>query len=211
MCIRDSPPHVAVGTDLLYAAMTKTGGIIAHTRQGHVRWRAVLALALTSIPASILTLLILKFYFPTAGHYEGIIKASLGVMLLITGALLLYKAFRHESLPISPQEAPITQSALVKLTLIGAPLGFLVTVSSVGAGVVGTMILLYVLPHFRSQYIVGTDLAHAVPLTFVAGIGHFLLLDNVDWQLLISLLIGCLLYTSPSPRDLSTSRMPSSA
>lgn len=184
------PAHVAVGTDLLYAAMTKTGGIVAHTRQGHVRWQAVTALALTSIPTSILTLLILKFYFPSADHYEGIIKGSLGVMLLVTGVLLLYKAFRHRPSSVEHQEAPISKSALIKLAIVGAPLGFLVTMSSVGAGVVGTMILLYVLPHFRSQHIVGTDLAHAVPLTFVAGIGHFLLLNNVDWQLLASLLIG---------------------
>lgn len=185
------PASVAVGTDLLYAAITKTGGIVAHAKHGHVRWPAVLALASTSIPASILALILLKVLFSGAGHYEEIIKASLGCMLFITGILLLVKAARKQPVFAESAElAPIPKPALLRLAIVGAPLGFLVTMSSVGAGVVGTMLLLYILPHFKSQHIVGTDLAHAVPLTFVAGIGHYLLLDNLDWNLLLALLIG---------------------
>ena len=72
---------------------------------------------------------------------------------------------------------------------MGIVLGVLVTLSSVGAGAIGTAILLVLYPHLRSIHVVGTDLAHAVPLTLIGGMIH-MSLGNVDYQLLGALLVG---------------------
>jgi len=187
------PAHVAVGTDLLYAAITKSSGIVAHQKQGHISWRAVVALASTSIPGSLITLLLLQFLFTDADEYASVIKLSLGIMLFITGAFLgLRLVWLTPTIEVSVSQHNLNKQQYTKLILLGFPLGMLVTLSSVGAGVIGTMLLMIVLPLMPARYIVGTDLAHAVPLTFVAGIGHFLLLGNLDWSLLSSLLLGSL-------------------
>ena len=182
------PAQIAVGTDLLFAAITKSSGILSHAKQNHIRWRAVAALAITSIPGSIGTLILLKTVFPNASAYADIMKFALGIMLTITGALLLLRA--HKIRVTTTANADITQQQRVKLMVVGLPLGVLVTLSSVGAGVIGTMLLMLILPHIRSQDIVGSDLAHAVPLTFVAGFGHYLMLNTVDFDLLLALLLG---------------------
>ena len=183
------PAHMAVGTDLLFAALTKSSGILSHARQNHIRWKAVGALALTSIPGSIGTLILLKTVFTNAAAYADIMKFALGIMLAITGLLLLARA--KITPPSTPDVNPeIPKAQLIKLMIVGLPLGILVTVSSVGAGVIGTMLLMLILPHMRGQDIVGTDLTHAVPLTFVAGFGHYLMLNNVDFNLLFALLVG---------------------
>ncbi len=185
------PAHLAVGTDLLFAAITKSSGIFAHARQDHIRWKAVGALTATSIPGSIATLYVLQYYFANAHQYTNLMKFCLGVMLLTTGILLLIKSIikKPATGDLCPNEQ-IPKSQLIKLLYVGLPLGILVTLSSVGAGVIGTMLLMFILPCLRSRDIVGTDLAHAVPLTFVAGFGHYLMLNNVDFQLLFALLLG---------------------
>ncbi|MEC8011959.1 MAG: sulfite exporter TauE/SafE family protein [Pseudomonadota bacterium] len=185
-----TPANVAVGTDLLYAAMTKSSGIIAHHRQNHVRWKAVLMMASTSIPGSMITLYILQTHFPESHMYESMIKLSLGIMLLATGLLLGFQTFFKKAKPEAEVHAPIPSASYIKLAFVGLPLGVLVTLSSVGAGVVGTMLLMLLLPQIKGTEIVGTDLAHAVPLTFVAGIGHYFMLGNLDWELLGCLLLG---------------------
>lgn len=187
------PAHVAVGTDLLFAAITKSSGIVAHSRQNHVRWRAVLALGATSIPASLITLYLLQNHFPNADEYAPLMKLSLGLMLCATGVILFLKVFFGQPFAKTIDgSTDLPKNAFFKLLLVGAPLGVVVTLSSVGAGVIGTMLLMVILPNLRSQDIVGTDLAHAVPLTFVAGMGHYLMLGNLDFQLLIALLLGSL-------------------
>ncbi len=189
------PAHIAVGTDLLYAAITKSGGAYLHLRQNTIRKDIVALLLMTSLPASAITALLLYLYFPHGGHgYSHILTSSLGVMLIITASVLLFKkklvdkANHHDA---SGLLASIQANPKPYTLLMGAILGTLVTLSSVGAGAFGAAVLLVLYPSLAALKIIGTDLAHAVPLTLFAGLFH-LMLGNVDFYLLGSLLIGSL-------------------
>ncbi len=180
-------PATAVGTDLLYAAATKTVGTLVHGLNRTVDWRVVLRLASGSIPATLLTLLILSEIDP-GRHGDGMIAAILGVMLLLTAASLV---FRRQFLTFMGRWLRgIAPRRTAGLTIaLGASLGVLVTISSVGAGALGVTALLLLYPAAPMAVIVGSDIAHAVPLTLVAGLGHWWL-GSVNWPLLASLLCG---------------------
>ncbi|MBD5803041.1 Sulfite exporter TauE/SafE [Azoarcus sp. Aa7] len=185
-------PSVAVGTDLLYAAITKTGGTLAHGLKGTVDWAVTKRLATGSIPAAILTLVLVGTFAP--GGIDGaaaLIKVALGVALLLTAVALIFRkqiqayALRH----VGAEANPVRTARLTVLT--GAVLGVLVSISSVGAGALGVTALFFLYPAMPALRIVGSDIAHAVPLTLVAGIGHWML-GSVDWFLLGSLIVGSL-------------------
>lgn len=184
------PYNVAIGTDLLYAAITKAGGVAAHHKKRNIRWSVVKRMLAGSLPAAIVTALLLKTVFTNAGEYEHLLTSSLGVMLILTSVVLLFKS------KIKPIEAPKSKQASLRTHLLtvvmGIFLGVFVTLSSVGAGAIGTAILLILYPTLKAQHIVGTDIAHAVPLTLIAGLGHLFFLGNVDFVLLGCLLIGSL-------------------
>ncbi|MCE1186077.1 sulfite exporter TauE/SafE family protein [Zoogloea sp.] len=185
-------PSVAVGTDLLYAAITKAGGTLAHGMKGTVDWTVTRRLASGSIPASALTLALITWLAPGGiGGAIGLIKVMLGVALLLTAiAIILRKQIQAYALKRSGGvDNPRRTAALTVLT--GAVLGVLVSISSVGAGALGVSALFFLYPRLPTIRIVGSDIAHAVPLTLVAGIGHWFL-GSVDWSLLGSLLIGSL-------------------
>jgi uncharacterized membrane protein YfcA len=188
------PYNVAIGTDLLYAAITKTGGAVAHSRQGSVQWPLVRQLATGSIPAAIATALALKFLFTDADAYKEILTRSLGVMLVLTALVLLFKGFwrRPESDQPGRYRHFLSQHTASITVLAGIFLGVFVTLSSVGAGAFCAALLMVLHPRLSPYHIVGTDIVHAVPLTLIAGLGHLLLLGNVDFVLLGSLLIGSL-------------------
>jgi uncharacterized membrane protein YfcA len=181
-------PATAVGTDLLYASATKFAGTLVHGLNHTVDWRVVRRLASGSVPATILTLFAISHY-DIAGPASGrAISLLLGIMLLLTALTLI---FRQRFLKLlGPRLERITprQSALLTV-LAGVFLGGAVTISSVGAGALGVTALLVLYPRAPMVVIVGSDIAHAVPLTLVAGIGHWWL-GSVDWPLLTSLLSG---------------------
>ena len=190
----DVRPAVAVGTDLLYAALTKSGGIWVHYRRGHIDWRVVGWLAAGSLPTALLTVFLLNRLFQ-AEHYEKLITVFLGIALILTACAVIIHLIRfqarngdHTADNASPP-GPLPYRRAVATCFIGLLLGILVTASSVGAGALGTACLLFLYPALRAKVIVGTDLAHAVPLTAVAGLGH-LHLGTVDLTLLLNLLIG---------------------
>src|SRR6266545_1065496 len=174
-------PVTAVGTDLLFAALTKTGGAWAHTRRSNVAWNIVGWLAAGSVPASAVTLALLHLFVPDPGKLSAIVSVALGFALILTA----WAARRAASGPRSATGSPRRTVAL------GAVLGVLVTVSSVGAGALGVTVLFLLYPGLAVARIVGTDIAHAVPLTLVAGLGHAVA-GAVDWKLLVALLIGSL-------------------
>jgi uncharacterized membrane protein YfcA len=185
------PPATAVGTDLLYAAMTKAGGTVAHSRKGHIDWTVTRRLALGSIPAAALTIWILSLLPKGTDVIGQIISHGLGFALVLTAVAILFGrrlreyAGRHD-------DSPLRQRHLGKITVgIGVVLGVLVSISSVGAGALGVAALFFLYPKLSSVRIVGSDVAHAVPLTLVAGMGHWLL-GGVDWALLGALLLGSL-------------------
>lgn len=188
------PYNVAIGTDLLYAAITKAGGVVSHQRQKSIHWKTVRLLAMGSVPASVLTALLLSQLFTDASEYEAILTRSLGVMLVLTAAVILLRG------RLQPQNRAIEQSTISGITgnrdtlivLVGVFLGIFVTLSSVGAGAFCAAVLLVLYPRMPALHIVGTDIAHAVPLTLVAGLGHLIWLGNVDFVLLGCLLIGSL-------------------
>jgi uncharacterized protein len=183
-------PVTAVGTDLLFAAITKTGGAWAHARRGGVDWTVVGRLAAGSVPAAALTLGALHFLVSDPTAIANVVSVGLGVALLLTaGALLFREPLRRwaarRGLAASPERTAR------RTVLTGAVLGVLVSVSSVGAGALGVTALFFLYPGLAAARIVGTDIAHAVPLTLVAGLGHAAA-GVVDWALLASLLAGSL-------------------
>jgi len=185
-------PVTAVGTDLLFAALTKTGGAWAHARRGNVTWEVVSLLAAGSVPASVVTLLLLHMYVPDPGKLSAIVSVALGLALILTAGALLFREQLHAwaARRAAPGPHPATSSPRRTIAL-GAVLGALVTVSSVGAGALGVTVLFFLYPGLAAARIVGIDIAHAVPLTLVAGLGHAAA-GVVDWKLLGALLIGSL-------------------
>jgi uncharacterized membrane protein YfcA len=178
---------VAVGTDLLYASITKSVGIFAHGKLGNIDWKIVRLLAYGSIPAAIATTLYLRQSGIASDETVASIKFWLGIALLLTSLSVL---FRNQLTKLSKTGHWVNPSYTPVLTLIlGLILGFMVTLTSVGAGALGVTALLILYPKVPITRIVGTDVAHAVPLTLVAGLGHASL-GTVDYQLLGTLLIG---------------------
>ncbi|HJV25207.1 MAG TPA: sulfite exporter TauE/SafE family protein, partial [Aromatoleum sp.] len=185
-------PSVAVGTDLLYAAITKTGGTLAHGLKGSVDWTITRRLASGSLPAAALTLILVGKFAP--GGIEGaasLIKVALGFALLLTAVALIFrKQIQGYAIKRFGGEPNAKRTAALTV-LTGAVLGVLVSISSVGAGALGVTALFFLYPGLPALRIVGSDIAHAVPLTLVAGIGHWIL-GSVDWFLLGSLITGSL-------------------
>ena len=182
-------PAVAIGTDLWFAAITKSGGAWAHHRHGHVDRRITLLLLAGSVPASIATIAWM--------HGSGITRSgmaaltwSLGIALLLTAVTVAYRKAWH-TVGLRLERWLPERRKVVATVLSGVALGVLVSLSSIGAGAIGATLILLLYPRLPAQRLVGTDIAHAVPLTLVAGIGHASL-GHVDWQLLASLLIGSL-------------------
>jgi uncharacterized protein len=181
-------PAAAVGTDLFYASVTKTAGTLVHGLNRTVDWRIVARLAAGSVPATVATLaLISRFNVngPTSGR---VIALVLGVMLLLTALSLIFRRqFLNLAEPVLQRMSPRRAARLT--VVVGVILGSLVTISSVGAGALGVTALLVLYPRAPMAVIVGSDIAHAVPLTLVAGLGHWWL-GSVDLTLLTSLLSG---------------------
>jgi len=183
-------PSTAVGTDLLYASITKTSGTLVHGLHGTVDWRIVRRLALGSIPATILTIVALKHFGAQEHGVSGLITSVLGFALILTALTLIFRKWLLSYL------ARFTGNLSDRQTLgitagLGVFLGVLVSISSVGAGAIGVTVLVLLYPQLPAARIVGSDIAHAVPLTLVAGIGH-LFLGSIDLNLLVSLLMGSL-------------------
>ncbi len=186
------PPHIAIGTDLIYAAGTKAGGIVAHARQQTINWQIVFRLSMGSIPASLATIYLLKNVFGEPESYQHILLTSLGVMLILTALVIIAKPYLSSAYSIQAHHVDRLKKHQGRLTtLMGVMLGVCVTLTSVGAGAFGAAVLMLLYPRLNSVTIIGTDIAHAVPLTLIAGLGH-MQLGNVDFMLLFSLLLGSL-------------------
>ena len=180
------PATTAIGTDLLFAAFTKTSGAISHSRLGHVDWKIMRSLATGSIPAALATGLLLRSLSGHGNEYSGLLTSALGFMLMTTAVVLI---FRKQLVKLTSGNIGSGINPYRLATVSGAVLGILVTLSSVGAGAIGTAILMLLFPKMSGARIVGTDISHAVPLTFVAG-GIHLALGHVDLALLAALLLG---------------------
>jgi uncharacterized membrane protein YfcA len=189
----DVKPYLAVGTDLLFAAFTKMGGTIKLARAKHIDWPVVLNLSAGSIPAALITLYVLHEIGATSTVVQRIMTTTLGFALLLTAAATLYKALRGKTGPqtiAAGEEAAAARPRHWSLPLLfGALIGTMVTLTSVGAGAIGVTVLMLLYPLLPLPRIVAADIAYAVPLTLVAGMGHASL-GSVDWSLLGLLLAG---------------------
>ena len=184
-------PATAVGTDLLYASFTKATGVWVHARRGNVEWKLVGWLAAGSIPAALLALVALHTIGVASQRVGGLITGSLGIALILTALAILFKE-KLQGLGRHGAGKEWRERHIFPATIAtGAVIGALVALSSVGAGAVGVAALFWLFPLLPASRIVGSDIAHAVPLTAVAGLGHFFM-GTVDWHLLGNLLIGSL-------------------
>ena len=185
-------PQLAVGTDLLFASFTKVGGSLALAKARVIEWRVVAELAAGSVPAALLTLYVLSQFGAGNPVVQQVITNSLGVALLLTAVATLYKAVfgKNQGNQVAPVGA--NRSTRPWLTvLLGAVIGSLVTLTSVGAGAIGVLVLMLLYPSLPLSRIVAADIAHAVPLTLIAGLGHASM-GSVNWHLLGLLLAGSL-------------------
>ena len=203
------PAQVAVGTDLLFAAITKAGGAAAHARRGNVQWAITGWLVAGSLPAAVATLAAVQAANPDVDAFADFVKRALGIALFLTAGALLFRAqiqalgrrmaardARVVALAAAAGagDVPVSEERIARPlpTLVtGALIGALVTLTSVGAGVIGVVALFFLYPLLPARQIVGADIAHAVPLTLVAGLGHAAM-GTVNWALLGTLLIGSL-------------------
>ena len=189
----DVKPYMAVGTALLFAAFTKMGGTLKLARAKVVDWRVVFHLSAGSIPAALITLYLLHQFGAASPKVQSLMTSTLGFALLLTAAATLYKALRGKAAPISIARGQETKAATPRHwalpLLFGAVIGTLVTLTSVGAGAIGVTVLMILYPMLPLPRIVAADIAYAVPLTLVAGLGHASL-GSVDWPLLSKLLLG---------------------
>ena len=183
-------PATAVGTDLLYAGLTKICGSAVHSHNNAVDWRVVRRLASGSVPAAALALWTLAHFGADAKGTSTAITTTLGFALMLTAvALVIRRRLLAAAAKVLDRRSDREIAGLT--VTLGAVLGVLVSISSVGAGAIGVTALLMLYPRMPTVRIVGTDIAHAVPLTLIAGAGHWLL-GSIDWVLLVSLLSGSL-------------------
>lgn len=191
-------PHIAIGTDLLYASISKFCGSLVHAKKLNIIWPLVIFLSLGSIPASFATTWVLEHYLSQSTHYKMLLTMFLGFMLTITGISIIFRPqierFFSKYRNPNPSETVIDPNAITKnkrvyIIIMGVILGIFVTLSSVGAGAFGIMALIIMFPNMPMIRIIGSDVVHAVLLTLVAGLGH-MNSGNVDFHLLMWLLVG---------------------
>jgi uncharacterized membrane protein YfcA len=180
----------AVGTDLLFAAVTKSVGSAIHGWRNTVDWTIFRHLATGSMPAAMITVFMVQQVGEFGARTEQIIIMFLGAMLILTAISTLFRKqlilFTQRMYKGRDQRS---QNVKLPTIMVGACIGFAVSISSVGAGAIGVTALLMLYPKLPVSRIVGTDIAHAVPLALIAGSGHWLYGD-VDLLLLLSLLMG---------------------
>ncbi len=181
-------PATAVGTDLLHAAVTKTAGSVVHGRNRTIEWRVVRRLAAGSIPMTAVTIAALSAIDINGPLARELINAVLALALVITAMTLV---FRNRMVArCSPRFSALADRQIAAITVaVGAALGMLVSISSVGAGAIGVTALVLLYPKLPAARIVGSDIAHAVPLTLAAGMGHWFL-GSIDFGIFASLILG---------------------
>lgn len=185
------PAPVAVGTDLAFAAVTKGFGTLAHRAHGHVQWAIVRRLTLGSLPAALLAIVALKHAGGLDAGALHAIKLTIAGSVSLTVLSLLFRARLLATLRAHPGWQLQGRAQAAATVLVGAVIGALVAVSSIGAGAVGATLILMLYPKLAPAEVAGTDIAYAVPLTALAALGH-VWLDTVHWPLLGTLLIGSL-------------------
>jgi len=183
-------PTTAIATDLWFAAITKLVGARVHHTNGNVDWQVAKRLWLGSLPMALLIVVIVSLGAQVA-KVDWLTKA-IGIVVLITAIGLLIAprlvAYARGRRIGQPERFKAIQPALTVMS--GGVLGLCVALTSVGAGALGSVMLLYLYPlRMTPHRLVATDIVHAIPLAVVAGLGY-LFAGLVDWWMLASLLVG---------------------
>jgi uncharacterized protein len=184
-------PMSAIGTDLWFAAITKLVATQVHHRRGLIDWEIVRRLWYGSLPASLATVAWMKMV-PIGRETTGLLNLAIGLAVLVTAlAMLFQKQLREMGERSRFGSGERFTSLQGPATVVaGALLGSLVTLTSVGAGALCAVFLLYLYPkRLTASRLIATDVVHAIPLAVFAGAGH-LLIGHVDATLLGNLLIG---------------------
>jgi uncharacterized membrane protein YfcA len=184
------PAPRAIGTDLVYSALTKALGSVSHARKGHVDWRIALWLAVGSVPASVVGVFTLNRLREAMGPASNVtLEHLLGVMLIVAGASVAFRVLRRQ-----PREIRIRFELdarhKVMCVCIGVVGGFAVGLTSVGSGSLFGVFLLVAFPLLATR-VVGTDILHATLLVVAAGITHAAT-GNVSFSTVVPLLAGSL-------------------
>ena len=181
-------PTVAVGTDLLFASITKATAATRHHKYGNVNWPILRWLAAGSITASAAMMAWLYITAPDTQRLGEIIRGLLAVLLVASAIVipLCPWLLRERRKGADAVDVPVRRRPTLAFGLV---LGVLVTLTSVGAGAIGVAVLSALYPALAARRIVGTDIVHAIPLAFISGLGH-VGLGNVDWLVLAALLSG---------------------
>lgn len=181
-------PSIAVGTDLLYNSITKMFGITQHWKQKTINFKLVRYLALGSIPSAIIAITTIHFLPILHQNREEVLKYIIGYVLIFAAISIFTKIlFYNQSVPNYFQKQSLEQKKNVTI-FIGAILGFVVGLTSVGSGSLFAIVMIY-LYQMKPSELVGTDITHAFILVTVASILN-MKLGNVDYILTINLLIG---------------------
>ena len=179
-------PVVAVGTDLVYGAVTKAAGAWLHWRQGTVDMRLALRLAAASVPAGVLAVLALQTLPPSTEAADAAVRRALGVVLILVAILMAVRLRSDVALTVPERWQRFLQGP--GTYIVGGVVGALVGFTSVGSGSLLVPFLVSVYPMLTSR-IVGTDVFHAALLVTATALGH-VRGNAVDWTLAASLLVG---------------------
>src|SRR5579884_3951189 len=203
------PPVWAVGTDIAYSTVTKALGSIVHIRQKTVNFKVALWLACGSVPATLLSVTLVQYI---RKHYQNLINSvilhALGLTLITVAVLLVVKPFvmnylEHRRLEAQQEAARkgeiVAQGSgrwerigrPIATALIGAIVGFLVGLTSVGSGTLIIVSLAFMFPKLGPKELVGTDIFQAFML-LASGVIGYLMAGTINWTLVVLLLIGSL-------------------
>ena len=182
-------PTIAVGTDLLFASITKASAALPHHNFGNVNWRMVGWLAAGSVPGSVAMLALLHYFSFDTDAMAALIKTALVAALIISSIAIVLYPYITRGRPGLTNDPDSVQVRQVPTLLLGLVLGSIVTLTSVGAGAIGVVVLTLLYPTLMTRRLIGTDIVHAVPLTLVSGLGH-LSMGNTNLPLLGILLAG---------------------
>lgn len=181
------PSAMAVGTDLVYSAVTRSVGAVVHFRQETVRMDAVRWLATGSLPSALITTIVVAYFLTSAKQFtQGLITHALAAVLIFVAVSLLFKPWlekRFKTITVKQQRGFAIS--------IGVLVGALVALTSVGGGSLTIIALVVLFRAAQTTDLIGTDVFHAALLSIVAGIAH-IFTASVDFHVAFLLLIGSL-------------------
>src|SRR5215472_5823804 len=183
-------PLIAVGTDLAYSVPTKLVGMLVHWRQNTVRWKLVLLLAIGGVPGALAGVLLLGFVKAhiSLDALNTQLKHGLGILLFVVSAIIMFGQYVQNKREKEKNWVPLRPKAIV-IVMIGLVVGFLVSLTSIGAGSIAMTLLFLILPAMRFQELVGSGVAFAAIIVPIAAAGHWAL-GSINWSMTLSLLVG---------------------